>query len=88
MRKKRRFKQENKITYNVAKPNRQARRLGVKAELSKEEQKENSNIELRKTIQTAKEIQKRITPKGMTYGEYMEYFKSKQQEIIKKHKPP
>ena len=30
-RKKPQFRQENKITYNTAKPNRQARRLGIVA---------------------------------------------------------
>ena len=34
----------------------------------------------------AREAQKRITPTGMTYGEYMEYLKDKRQQLEEKKK--
>ena len=52
------FQHERTLTYNKAKPNRQARR----------------------------ETQRRITPPGMTYGEYMEYLKDKRQQLEEKKK--
>ena len=34
----------------------------------------------------ARETQRRITPPGMTYGEYMEYLKDKRQQLEEKKK--
>ena len=77
-RKKPQFRQENKITYNTAKPNRQARRLGIVAvEPPKQEEPKRVSKEavLSQKVQQAQEQQKKITPPGMTYGEYLEYLK-------------
>jgi hypothetical protein len=35
-------------------------------------------------VQQAQEIQKKITPKGMTYGDYMKYLKEKRQQLKEK----
>lgn len=66
------FRRETKITYNKYKPNRKARRLGIKPEEppKREEKKVSKAAVLSESIQRAKEIQKRIVPQGMTYGEY------------------
>jgi len=81
------FKQDNRIVYNTAKPNRQARRLGAVAVESpkKEEPKRVSKAAiLRERLQWAQEIQKKIVPPDMTYGEYMEYLKEKRQQLEEK----
>ena len=78
------FRQETKITYNRYKPNRAARRLGIKPEEppKREEKKTLSKAAvLRESVQRAKEIQNRIVPPGMTYGEYMEYLKGRRQQL-------
>ena len=61
------FQHERTLTYNKAKPNRQAAVLSQKAK-------------------QARETQRRITPPGMTYGEYMEYLKDKRQQLEEKKK--
>lgn len=81
------FKQDNRVSYNTAKPNRQARRLGaVAAESPKQEEpKRVSKAEiLSRKVQQARETEKRIVPQGMTYGEYMEYLKEKRQQLEEK----
>lgn len=81
------FKQDNRITYNTAKPNRQARRLGaVAVEPPKQEKPKRVSkaVVLTQKVQQAKQIQERITPQGMTYGEYMEYLKEKRQQLEEK----
>lgn len=81
------FKQDNRVVYNTAKPNRQARRLGAVAvePPKKEEPKRVSRVEiLNKRVQQAQEIQKKIVPPDMTYGEYMEYLKEKRQQLEEK----
>lgn len=81
------LRQETKITYNRYKPNRAARRLGIKPEEppKREEKKTASKAAvLRESIQRAKEIQNRIIPQGMTYGEYMKYLKGKRQQLEEK----
>lgn len=83
------FKQDNKILYNTAKPNRRARRLGAVAvePPKREESKRVSKAEvLRKKVQQAQKTQKRIVPPGMTYGEYMDYLKEKRQQLEEKKK--
>lgn len=83
------FKQDNRIVYNTAKPNRQARRLGVVAvePPKKEEPKRVSKANvLREKWQQAQEIQKKIVPPDMTYGEYMQYLKEKRQQLEEKKK--
>lgn len=78
------FRQETKITYNKYKPNRKARRLGIKPEEppKREEKKKVSRAAvLRESIQRAKEMQRQIVPQGMTYGEYMAYLKGKRQQL-------
>lgn len=83
------FKQDNRIVYNTAKPNRQARRLGVVAvePPKKEEPKRVSKTAvLREKLQQAQEIQKKIVPPDMTYGEYMKYLKEKRQQLEEKKK--
>ena len=81
-------KKNNVITYDKYKPNRKARRLGIKAETppqAKEEPKrETKAAVLSKKVQQAQETQKRIVPPGMTYGEYMKYLKGKRQELEEK----
>lgn len=80
----RHYKENNTITYNTAKPNRQARRLGIKAvEPPKEEEPKRVSRAtiLSEKVQQAKEREKRIVPKGMTYGEYMEYLSKKRQQL-------
>lgn len=74
------------ITYNSEKPNRQARRLGIKPiKPKKEEPKKVSRAAvLSEKIQQAKEREKRIVPQGMTYGEYMDYLKDKRQQLEEK----
>ena len=81
------FKQDNRILYNTAKPNRQARRLGAVAvePPKKEEPKRVSKAAvLKNKVQQAHEIQKKIVPQGMTYGEYMAYLKEKRQQLEEK----
>lgn len=87
-RKKPQFRQENKITYNTAKPNRQARRLGIVAEPPKQEEPKRvlKAAVLSQKVQQAQEQRKKITPPGMTYGEYLEYLKEKRQELEDKKK--
>lgn len=81
-----RLKQDNKITYNTAKPNRQARRLGIVAKPPKQEapKKETKAAVLSRKAQQARQIQQRIVPPSMTYGEYMQYLKEKRQELEEK----
>nr|WP_315101333.1 hypothetical protein [uncultured Catonella sp.] len=91
-RKVQQFKKSNRITYNTEKPNRQARRRGIKPkEPPKEEKQERKtggvNVLSRK-VQQAKEIQGRITPPGMTYGKYIEYLKGKRQQLEEKKRQP
>ena len=85
-RKVQQFKKSNRITYNTEKPNRQARRLGIKpVEPKKEEPKRVSRAAvLTERIQQARETGKRIVPPGMTYGEYMEYLKEKKEQLEEK----
>lgn len=81
------FRQETKITYNKYKPNRKARRLGIKPEeppKREEEKKVSKAAVLGESIQRAREIQKQIVPLGMTYGEYMEYLKGKRKQLREK----
>lgn len=81
------FRQETKMVYNRYKPNRKARRSGIKPEEppKREEKKTLSRAAvLGKSIQRAKELQKQIVPKGMTYGEYMAYLKEKRQQLEEK----
>lgn len=80
------FRQETKITYNRYKPNRKARRLGIKPEEppKREGRKVSKAAVLSESIQRAKEIQERIVPQGMTYGEYMAYLKEKRQQLEEK----
>lgn len=81
------FRQEKKITYNKYKPNRKARRLGIKPEEppKREEKKAVSKLEvLRGSVQRAKEVQRQIVPPGMTYGEYMAYLKGRRQQLEEK----
>jgi hypothetical protein len=82
------FQQERILTYNKAKPNRQARRLGIKPEESKREEKKTVSkaAVLSQKAKQAREAQRRITPPGMTYGEYMEYLKGKRQQLEEKKK--
>ena len=58
------FRRETKINYNRYKPNRKARRLGIKPEEppKREEKKVSKAAVLSESIQRAKEIQKRIVP--------------------------
>lgn len=80
------FQHERTLTYNKAKPNRQARRLGIKPEEPKREEKKTVSkaAVLSQKAKQARETQRRITPPGMTYGEYMEYLKDKRQQLVKK----
>ena len=84
----RQFPKSSVIAYDRYKPNRQARRLGIQAETppqAKEESKRESKATvLSRKVRQAQEIQKRIVPPGMTYGEYMEYLKGKRQELEEK----
>lgn len=81
------FKQDNRITYNTAKPNRRARRLGaVAVEPPKQEKPKRVSTAavLSKKMQQAQKLQKKIVPPGMTYGEYIEYLKEKRQQLEEK----
>jgi hypothetical protein len=82
------FQQERTLTYNKEKPNRQARRLGIKPEEPKREEKKTVSkaTVLSQKAKQAREAQRRITPPGMTYGEYMEYLKDKRQQLEEKKK--
>lgn len=74
------FKQDNRITYNTARPNRQARRLGIKAvEPPKQEapKRETKAAVLSRKVRQARQMQQKIVPQGMTYGEYIQYLKEK-----------
>ena len=55
------------MTYNKAKPNRQARRLGIKPEEPKREEKKTISkaAVLSQKAKQAREAQRRITPPGM-----------------------
>lgn len=78
------FKQDNRVSYNTAKPNRQARRLGaVAVEPPKQEEPKRVSkaAVLSQRVQQAREAEKRIVPQGVTYGEYMEYLKEKRQQL-------
>lgn len=83
-------KKNNIITYDKYKPNRQARRLGVQAETTpqaqEEPKRESKAAVLSQKAKQARETQRRITPPGMTYGEYMEYLKDKRQQLEEKKK--
>lgn len=75
------FRQETKITYNKYKPDRKARRLGIKPEEppKREEKKPVSRAAvLSESIRRAREATQRITPPGMTYKEYMMFLKERQ----------
>ena len=82
------FQHERTLTYNKAKPNRQARRLGIKPEEPKREEKKTVSkaAVLSQKAKQARETQRRLTPPGMTYGEYMEYLKDKRQQLEEKKK--
>lgn len=83
------FKQDNRITYNTAKPNRQARRLGavaVEPPRKEEPKRVSKEAVLRERLQQAQKIQKKIVPPDMTYGEYMQYLKEKRQQLEEKKK--
>lgn len=78
------FRREANITYNKYKPNRKARRLGIKPEEppKKEESKVVSKAAvLAESIKRTKAIEKRIVPTGMTYREYMTYLKERQEKL-------
>ena len=81
------FGRETKITYNRYKPNRKARRLGIRPEEppKREEKKTVSRAAvLGKSIQRARELQNHIVPPGRTYGEYRAYLKEKRQQLEEK----
>lgn len=81
------FRRESNLTYNPAKPNRQARRLGIKPQEPKQEKKPVSKgALLNRRVKQAREMQKRITPPGMTYGEYLAYLTNKRQQMEEKNK--
>lgn len=83
------FKQDNRVLYNKAKPNRQARRLGaVAVEPPKQEEPKRVSkaAVLSERVQQAREAERRIVPQGMTYGEYMAYLKEKRQQLEEKLK--
>lgn len=83
------FKQDNRIVYNTAKPNRRARRLGavaVEPPKKEEPKRVSKEVILRKKLQQAREIQKKIVPPDMTYGEYVQYLKEKRQQLEEKKK--
>lgn len=69
------------MTYNIYKPNRQARRLGIEPEEMPKPVKVSRVAVLNDSIKRAKEAQKKIVPPGMTYGEYMEHLKEKRQQL-------
>lgn len=74
--------QQERVTYNRYSPNRQARRLGVTPEEPPKEEKPRTRAEvLSEKVQQARERQGRITPPGMTYGEYMRYLQGKRQQL-------
>ena len=60
------FQHERTLTYNKAKPNRQARRLGIKPEEPKREEKKTVSkaAVLSQKAKQARETQRRITPPG------------------------
>ena len=72
------------MTYNKEKPNRQARRLGIKPEEPKREEKKTVSkaAVLSQKAKQAREAQRRITPPGMTYGEYMKGCVKGEKDII------
>ena len=82
------FPKSKTITYNKYKPNRQARRRGITPEEPPKEEKQERKTRgvnvLSQKVKQAKEIQGRITPPGMTYGEYMEYLRNKRQQLEEK----
>jgi len=81
------FRQETRTTYNRYKPNRKARRSGIKPEEPPkvEERKTVSRAAvLRESIQRAKGIQNQIVPPDMTYGEYVAYLKGRRQQLEEK----
>lgn len=86
-RKRQQFKTSNKASYNIEKPNRQARRMGIKPVAPKPQEKPkrvSRAAVLSNRVQQARETEKRIVPPGMTYGEYMEYLKEKRQQLDEK----
>lgn len=86
-RKRQQFKTSNKVSYNIEKPNRQARRLGIKPITPKPQEKSkrvSRAAVLTDSVQQARETEKRIVPPGMTYGEYMEYLKEKRKQLDEK----
>lgn len=66
--------------------------MGIKPEEPpKEEPREEPREEpksmaavLSQRVQQAKEVQKKIVPPGMNYGEYMNYLKDKRQQLEEK----
>ncbi len=81
------YRQQSEITYNKYKPNRKARRAGIKPEKPPEEKKEKKTISkltiLSESVCRARKLTKKITPLGMTYKEYIEFLKERQQELRK-----
>lgn len=82
------FKQETNITYNKYKPNRKARRLGIKPKEppEKEQRAVSQAAAVWECIQRAKAVQKRIVPRGKTYGEYQDYLKEKWRQLFEKNR--
>lgn len=80
------FRQETKITYNKYKPDRKARRSGIKPEEppKREEKKVSKAAVLMESVQRTREIQRQIVPPGMTYGEYTEYLQSRWLQLEEK----
>ena len=87
-RKGKKFPKSSTVTYNRYNPNRQARRMGIKAEEPpKEETKAGTRTVaavLSQSVQQAKDIQRKIIPPGMNYGQYMDYLKGKRQQLEEK----
>ena len=76
-------RKENIITYNRYKPNRKARRLGIKPEKTPEQEKEEKRRAVQEIIKNSALISrklKQIVPCGMDYPSYTGYLKKKQQE--------
>ena len=77
------FQKGNIITYNIYKPNRKARRLGIKPEKTPEQEKEEKYQAVQEIIKNSALISrklKQIVPCGMDYPAYTGYLKRKQQE--------
>lgn len=85
MAKKRKFRETKTITYNIYAPNRAARRRGIKPEEPPKEEKPKRRIaSMQERIERTKAKQERITPPGMTYGQYMKYLEEKRQQLRRK----